>query len=179
MTRGHFGSLLLVSVLGSLSLLWAQELEPVKPPITNQNWTNHPAVVEVRSMYSEVEAAVSGQSLNRSSGSRIEDWGTIDYTAWSDKTNRIRKLDDMSGTDDSAYTLSHYYEARGTLRFVFVQAGAANGTEMQYRLYFTVQGKRFWEDVRTVKGPGYTFPASIPEEWLTREPALRMKGLQP
>jgi hypothetical protein len=151
-------------------------LEPVAPAITSSNWLNHPMVLEVRVLYKDIEDAVSVKALSKTSASREESWGvTAEYQAWSDKSGQIRKFVYASGTEDSAITVSQYHDSQGVLRFAFVTAGAVNGTQMQYRVYFTATGKRFWEDVRQIKGPGYFFPDSVPEEWLSRVPAAQLR----
>jgi hypothetical protein len=46
-----------------------------------------------------------------------------------------------------------------------------NGTAIEYRVYLSKDGHRLWEERRHLKGPGYAFPAELPDDWLVRHPA--------
>ena len=45
-----------------------------------------------------------------------------------------------------------------------------NGSALEYRIYLSGAGKRLWEERRIRKGPGYSFPVQLPDNWLIREP---------
>ena len=142
-------------------------------PVTADNWLNHPKTMAVRNIYKSVEDGISSElfKVNRRAFEYCEPYADISRVIISQGDGLVRKYQYEGGSDDSTIKVSHYYDDRGTLRFVFARAGAVNGTLVEYRIYFDGAGKRFWHDHRLVAGPGYTFPSIWPGEWLIRKPS--------
>ena len=148
------------------------------PPIAEKSWRQHPAVVAIRSIVASNEAAIASGALRRdakrvcgedSSGSGVDERPfASDRVVFRDSTGRIRKYVASEGTDDSAYTVEHHFDARGRLRFVFARAGAANDAVVEHRLYFDEAGRLLWKD-RQETGPGYTFLDDFPEGHISRD----------
>lgn len=140
-------------------------------PITDSNWRNHPAIVEIRGLYDDVQKRLAAGELIET----VREFGNcnplpIAHTRHVDARGVIRHYLVDAGSEDSAYRIHHYYDAEGRLRFVFIDAGAVNGTLIEYRIYLDAAGRRLWEDRRLLEGPGYTFPSPWPEDMLVRRP---------
>ena len=90
-------------------------------------------------------------------------------TPLSRRKGSIRSYHAGGGSEDSAAQVAYYHDRDGGLRFVFVTAGTVNGTKVEYRVYLAKAGTRLWER-RDLKGPGYTFPSQLPDDWLVRDP---------
>jgi len=75
----------------------------------------------------------------------------------------VRKYELSGGSDDAAAEPRYYYDKSGKPRFTFQSLRAANGTDMETRIYFDEKGAVLYRDQRTKKGPGYSggFPESI------------------
>lgn len=140
------------------ALLFSISLSAADTPITEKNWRNHPAIVEVRAVFSGIEDGVKTNRLKKKSVS--EPAGT----AFTDEEGKTRKFVSEGGSEDSAYTVSQYFDKRGILRFVFVTAGAVNGASAEYRLYFDAAGRKMWENRTITSKQGYTFPESWSED---------------
>jgi hypothetical protein len=141
-------------------------------PVTAENWLNHPKTKAVRNIYKSVEDGISSErfKVERRVFAYCKPYADTSRVINISAGGLVRKYHYEGGSDDSAIKVSHYYDDRGTLRFVFARAGAVNDTVVEYRIYFDEAGERFWHDDRLVAGPGYTFPSIWPEEWLIREP---------
>ncbi len=143
-------------------------------PIDAKSWRTHPRVVAIRSLVEANEAAIASgkwRAVKRTvCESRDRPFGR-EATVVRDGEGRIRKYVTVAGTDDSAYTIEHQYDERGRLRFAYARAGAFNGSEETYRLYFDEDGKELWRHHES-RGPGYTFlrPPEFPDAWVVREP---------
>ncbi len=141
-------------------------------PITDKNWTNHPAIVEIRAIVAAVDAQIANGSLVSKKKEQGYDKPYVDVLreVFLDSNGTIRKLDRSAGSDDSAITYNYYYDSDGHLRFAYFLGGAVNGTHIQHRIYFDVSGKRIWEIQKLVEGPGYTFPTTWPDEDIVFDP---------
>ena len=141
-------------------------------PVTADNWLKHPKTIAVRNIYKSVEDGISSElfKVERRAFEYCEPYADVSRAISTRRDGLVRKYQYEGGSDDSAIKVSHYYDDRGTLRFVLASGGAVNGTKVEYRVYFDEAGKRFWHDYRLVAGPGYTFPPVWPDEWLIREP---------
>jgi hypothetical protein len=84
-----------------------------------------------------------------------------------------------AGSDDSAITASHYYDAHGRLRFVFITGGAVNGTHIEHRIWLSSGGTRIQEQQKLLEGPGYTFPNPWPDETLVKDPEQAFRSEHP
>ncbi len=134
--------------------------------ITSSNWQHHPKINQVRAIVNAIDASLKNKSLKVSK--REFDYcepyeDTIRIIAV-DSKGVVRRYESQAGSDDSALTFRHYYDDTGRLRFVFITGGAANGTQLEHRIYFDESGNRIWEDHKYVKGPGYTWPEVWPED---------------
>jgi hypothetical protein len=99
--------------------------------------------LEIRTIYQEVrqtEATGRLHTLQR----------TFEYCRSYEDTERVLYLDSggvvrsyhySGGSEDSTAQHAHYYDRHGKLRFVFVKAGAANGTGLEHRVYLSEAGK--------------------------------------
>lgn len=140
----------LALLLGLLCVAHAQT-------ITAKNWQSHPAILEIRAVYADVNALIAQKKL------KLE-VKTFDYCpSWDLERKKyastngiVRRYVKAGGGDDSAVTLDHTYDGLGRLRFVFVAAGAVNDTKLEQRWYFDVNGKQLWVDRRQT-GTGYAF----------------------
>jgi hypothetical protein len=125
--------------------------------ITAKNWQNHPAILEVRGIYTATNALITAKKLKF----EVKTFGycpswDLERKRFSDARGIVRRYVKAGGSEDSAVTLEHTYDSSGKLRFVLVTAGAVNDTHEEWRFYFSAAGKRLWTDRRQT-GPGYTF----------------------
>ena len=140
----------LTILLGLLCVAHAQT-------ITAKNWQNHPAILEIRGIYAGVNALIAQKKLKLEAK-------TFEYCpSWDLERKKhtatngiVRRYVKAGGSEDSAVTIDHTYDALGRLRFVFIKAGAVNGAQLEQRWYFDVSGKRLWLD-RRATGEGYSF----------------------
>jgi hypothetical protein len=142
-------------------------------PVTTANWQNHPAIVEIRKIYQKIEQDKEAGHLRKEQRTfaychPYDDGG--DRTVYLDSGGDVRSYQVVRGSDDSAAQAAYYYDRDGALRFVLAKAGAVNGTAYEYRIYLAKSGERLWQDLRHVEGPGYSFPAELPDDWLVRDP---------
>lgn len=158
---------MLVLVLWAAAGLAAQA--KANDPITERNWIDHPLIKEIRVLFTETEQAITAKRLVRTSSDEYNQ-------SWGLDAGHTRKLSQQRGGEDSVLAYDHYYDPAGTLRFVFVRANAVNGTKVEYRIYFSERGQRIWENRKQTAGPGYTFPASIPDDWLVSDPYTIING---
>jgi hypothetical protein len=150
-------------------------------PITAANWQRHAAIVEIRAIYRETRQAETAGRLRKL---RREFEGCLSYedtdrTLHLDKDGNVRSYHVGKGSEDSVAQTTYYYDRDGALRFIFVKAGAVNGTEVEYRIYLSKAGARLWQEQRLLKGPGYTFPPELPDEWLVGDPRQAFEAKSP
>lgn len=140
----------LALLLGLLTIAYAQT-------ITAKSWQSHPAILEIRGIYAQVNALIAQKklTLEQKSGPYCPSWD-LERKKYASANGVVRRYVKAGGSDDSAVTFDHTYDASGRLRFVFVKAGAVNDTQLEQRWYFDVNGKSLWIDRRQT-GPGYTF----------------------
>ena len=125
--------------------------------ITAKNWQNHPKILEIRAIYNAVNTLVKHKKLKLEiqNFDYCPTWD-LERSKYTDARGVVRRYVKAGGSEDSAVTLEHTYDAQGHLRFVLVKAGAVNDTSLELRFYFDAAGKRLWLDRRQT-GPGYTF----------------------
>lgn len=141
-------------------------------PITMKNWSSHPSVVSIRKIFNDVEDGIKKKIFTKSLDStREEGEPARTYTKYSGSDKLIRKLVMETGSEDSSATVSHYYDDKGVLRFVFVQGGAVNGASVEYRIYFK-GSERIWEMRTYTSKIQYTFPESWPDGMIVYDPAV-------
>jgi hypothetical protein len=150
-------------------------------PLTAANWLRHPEIVEIRAIYREVRQALAAGRLRKEEQefAYCRAYEDTERTLYRDSNGTVRSYRAGRGSDDSAAQAAYYYDRAGTLRFVLVQAGAVNGTAIEYRVYLSKSGDRLWEERRSLKGPGYSFPAALPDDWLVSEPAQAFHAAHP
>jgi len=124
--------------------------------ITDANYINHPAVKKIRKIYRQINAAESAGQLNQKSRTCHENGGVIEMRArlFRDRAGLTRKYVVSGGSDDSSVHAEYYYDASGTLRFIFGTLNAVNGTSIEKRVYFDEKGRHLHTN-RREKGPGY------------------------
>ena len=115
-------------------------------PITLQNWLTHPKIVAVRDVVNEIDSAPENK-FESESQTLCEDsgHGEMERTKLTDASGVIRELVLSYGSEDSAQIESHYYDARGKLRFVFTTRNDVHGNSTELRTYFDESGNRIWE----------------------------------
>lgn len=151
----------------------AAPLVATAEPVTPSNWRRHPEIVEIRAIYRETREAEAAGRLRREQRvfGYCRPYDDTERTLYLDGGGTVRSYHAGRGSDDSAAQAYYYYDRAGALRFVFVQAGAVNGTATEYRIYVSKAGERLWEERRNLKGPGWRFPGQLPDDWLVRSPA--------
>lgn len=129
---------------------------------------DNPEVLEIRELYKKIEDMDKQKKLKKNT---IESQGTgWKTTFYKDSKNMIWKVVREGGGEDSAVTQNFYYNEMKSLKFVFIQAGAVNGSKLEHRIYFGKDKKRLKELHKYTEGPGYTFPNPWPEEELLFDP---------
>ncbi len=139
--------------LGSLLLVGVVQAQT----ITVSNWRSDPRILEVRAVYATVNTLIARKrlKLERQRFGYCPSWD-LERSKFSDASGVVRRYIKAGGSEDSAVTFEHTYDAQSRLRFVLVKAGAVNDTHLELRFYFDAAGKRVWLDRRQT-GPGYTF----------------------
>lgn len=129
-------------------------------------WMSRPEIRQIRSLYSEIETAVTNGSLAQSGTRSCDGSGeggvSVEAVFYENAAGVIRKYVLSGGTGDSAADASYYYDEIGRLRFVFQSLRAVNGTEMETRTYFDEMGEVIYRDRRLKKGPGWA--GGLPED---------------
>lgn len=150
-------------------------------PITSANWQRHPAIIEIRVIYQETRQAETVGRLRklRRKFEHCRSYEDTDRTLHLDADGSVRSYHAGKGSEDSAVQTAYYYDREGALRFAFVEAGAVNGTHVEYRVYLSKAGEGLWEERRHLKGPGYTFPSQLPDKWLVRDPTRAFQAQNP
>ena len=132
--------------------LFAQEID-------DKNYYNHPDIVSIRKVYNKVESNLRLRVydtllVNNEYSEPYEDTRRKYYI---DKNGVVRKFIRFGGSGDSAAERAYYYDSQGKLVFVFINAGAANGTSIEQRIYFK-NDNRIFEKKTKKSGPGWGFP---------------------
>jgi hypothetical protein len=150
-------------------------------PITEANWLHHPAIVEIRTIYQEIKDAEKAGRLRKEERTfgYCRPYEDTDRALSLDADGAVRSYYRAAGSEDSAIKAYYYYDRDGALRFVLAEAGAVNDTRYEYRIYLSKTGERLWQAQRLLKGPGYTFPSELPDEWLVRHPKQAFEATPP
>jgi hypothetical protein len=118
-------------------------------PITLENWTRHPKIVAVREMVDAIDAAdFASESKELCAGPGGSGHGEVERTKVIDGSGRIRELVISLGSEDSSSIESHYYDAQGRLRFLFVTTNDVHGNASESRVYFDENGSELWDVYR-------------------------------
>lgn len=136
--------------------------------LTKANWQQHPKIKAIRAIVQTVTAGLGRKAykVQTREFEYCEPYEDGLRSIARDARGRVRYYEKQGGSEDSALKLQHYYDEAGRVRFVFITGGAANGAELEHRIYFDEQGQRIWEEHKYTKGPGYTFPEIWPAEQL-------------
>lgn len=135
---GFFCSGLLLSALAA----WGG----TDPSVTIDNWMNHPEVQEVRTIYQEIRSAIQYRRY-RTTARRFNidsplcpTYPVKSQTLTVDSANRPRlhRLEQL-GSHREPFTVERYYDAKGVLRFVYVERFISS-----VRIYLNREGKVFW-----------------------------------
>jgi hypothetical protein len=150
---------------------------------TAERWQQDPRVVAVRRIYQDVtrDLAAGRLQVRVRRFEPCEPYSEGRRALALDRNAVARRYERESASDDSFVRETFYYDERGRTAFLLVTANAVNGTRLEYRLYFRPDGTTLYEDRRTVRGPGYTFPEQWPIDRLVRDPlaAFEAKGACP
>lgn len=122
-------------------------------PISAKNWQQHPQIQAVRAVYQQVQAALPNLKA------QVHETEFCKRTLYTNAQGAVRLYRVEGGSDDSIQTRSYYYDQEGKLRFLLVQAGAVNGTNLEVRRYWDATGHKLWEVHKLLGGPGYPFGA--------------------
>jgi hypothetical protein len=100
---------------------------------------NDPRLVEVRAIVADVDTLVT------TTAKRVENTHRCDAveattTLVLDTQGRPRRLRDSFGGQDSVTTIEATYDAGGTLRFLFITAGAVTNSTFEQRFWFDARG---------------------------------------
>ena len=144
-------------LLVSAAIVLAPHPSQSQAPVTRANWQHHPAILTVRKIYQEVEAASKNGALREVTDSVSCNGGEVGIVAhlYGDSSGRVRKYAVAGGSGDSYSQAFYYYDRKGTIRFTFIQLGAVNGTNRDDRFYFDSTGSLIYKSSRLLHGPGY------------------------
>lgn len=124
-------------------------------PITIRNWMTHPKIVAVRKIVNMIDAS-KYESESKTGLCGDSGHGESERTKITDDKGRIRELVLAGGSEDSAETDSHYYDANGKLRFIFTTRNDVHGNSDEIRTYFDETGARIWDVRRHAFSPDFT-----------------------
>jgi len=143
--------------------------------ITASNWQRHPKIIQVRAIVDSINAGIrkGAFKISQREFEYCESYEDTIRKMAVDSKGVVRRYENAGGSEDSALTWQHYYDQLGRLRFVFISGGAANGAQLEHRIYFDESGKRLWEEQKYVKGPKYYWPEIWPEEKNDQAPPIQ------
>lgn len=153
------------ATLGALLAPAPSFAEPApEQAITEQNWEQHPKIVEVRKLYEEIQAMLKQKKLKVQDRNFLKAIAACDRVLYpiefvriaADKTGRARLF--VYGrriSDNALLTTWEYYDEGGRLRFVDRTNQLPGFVPIEDRIYLTEQGRAFW-DV-TTEGKKTTF----------------------
>jgi hypothetical protein len=122
---------LLVSLAISLPCLAAEST------ITEENWINHPNILEIRNIYNDIEKQINEENYDRlmfrSSG--------VEYDIWWDKSFIVRKIQRVISSGGSGNINGAYYDSEGALRFFLNKFRSDGDEEVRGRYYFSKSGE--------------------------------------
>ena len=166
-----------------LSLGWLAQSACAVEPINGKNWNTHPSIVEIRAIYTDIVQALDAGKLKKQERKFItenchHEKDTV-RTLYTDAQGIHRLFQGAGGSEDSKVHRSFFYDVNGKLRFSFIRGGASDGTVLEYRIYFSPEGKKIWSMKKKTGGPGYTFPDEWSEEDFVRDPLATFNEADP
>ena len=158
--------------MGSMSiallLLAADGGVAAAPKISSKNWEHHPRVEASRAVFTEVRAALDAGTLTtRKTVDCTQEFSEL--TLATDAQSVVRYLLRDFGGSDSSHRVEAFYDAKGTLRFVFVRVGAVPSAWVEARYWLDEAGQLVWK-ARATGGEGPTYYANDPTEYLVKTP---------
>jgi hypothetical protein len=151
-------------------------------PVTASNWTTHPFIVAIRAIVTTIDSSIAKRSFSTKSRDVHRPAAPVELFDLSSDTSReaaldpdgiIRRLKRSSVSESGRIDRTYYYDQEGRLRFVYVQGSAADGTHVQDRIYFDVDGARLWEIQKVLEGRVSPYP----KEWPARDIVFNPKAL--
>ena len=166
-----------------LGLGWLAQSACAVEPINAKNWNTHPSILEIRAIHAEIVRAVDAGKLKKQERQFItenchHERDTV-RTLYTDAQGIHRLFQGSGWSEDSKVSRSFFYDVNGKLRFSFIRGGATDGTRLEYRIYFSPQGKKIWSMRKKTGGPGYTFPDEWPEEDFVHDPLATFNEADP
>jgi hypothetical protein len=133
------------------------------------NWHRHPQIVEIRAIYRQIKRAEIRGQLSKQQKT-FRDCSLFQRVLHHDAGGVVRLYKVAAASEHYGIRYAYYYDRNGRLRFVFIDIATDNGTQIEYRVYLSEAGERLWEERRHLKGPGWSFPDKLPDDWLVRDP---------
>ncbi len=121
--------------------------------ITEQNWSSHPKIIEIRKMYEEIRTALDNKSLTYAE----KDFSKLPRSCRGtypieklavayDKKGRVRLyIHAQRISHGDLQTDEYYYDQDGRLRFVFMTNKSDVYATIENRVYVSTTGKVFWD----------------------------------
>lgn len=170
-----------LAVLGISTLLISPHLTVQAEPITANNWQKHPDIIAIRDIFNAVQSDKASDQLIKKS--RIfeycKPYVDMERHLYTNQQGSPRLYIFSGGSEDSSVTTETYYDTQGRLRFAFIRAGAVNNTTIEHRIYFSIKGKKLWENRKQLTGEGYTFPELWPINTLPKKPLKAFSAAHP
>jgi hypothetical protein len=143
------------------------DMVAVPNSITLQNWSNHPSIVEIRAITVEIDGDIkAGKMVQKERDNLCDSIGDTARELYTDAASRGRKLVMSHGSEHSAGATTVYYDANGTLRFIYDELTGDWGRAWDYRAYFDAAGNTIWEVTRNANEGG---------DWSAPTPDLNKK----
>ncbi len=156
------------SMVVALLLLAADGGVSESPKISTKNWEHHPQVESARAVFTEVRAALDGGTFTtRKTVDCTQEFSEL--TLATDAQSVVRYLLRDFGGSDSSHRVEAFYDAKGTLRFVFVRVGAVPSAWVEARYWLDEAGQLVWK-ARATGGEGSTYYANDFIEYLMKAP---------
>lgn len=120
--------------------------------ITEENWLKHPLIAEVRKIYKEVKREIKRGDLtiDRQDFTKLPcDRGTYPLERKeiaTDKKGQIRMYAFAQRiSHGDLWTVEHYYDRSGTLRFMYMSNESKIYTTIENRIYLDSRGRVIWD----------------------------------
>lgn len=163
---------LMVFIVGIILCSWNSSNGFASAIITPANWQNNPQIKKIRSLYQITQKEISTGVIKKEARKYpyCEPYQDTHRVLFTGPKGRVKKYIVEAGSDDSTATWEYFFDPQGMLRFIFMKAGAGNGTKIEHRVYLNEKGKKIWEIQKKLQGPGYTFPQELPQNMFVRDP---------
>jgi len=134
-------------VLCSALLLWGLSAQGgTDRPVSIDNWTNHPDVKEVRTIYDEIKRGIKDKKYKtKARRFNVESPLCSTYpvkaellTVDGENKPRLYQVEQI-GSHREPFTVGRYFDPKGALRFVYVDRVISS-----VRIYLNRESKVFW-----------------------------------